>query len=103
MQPYFILSPHDDPRETLYHESMPPSRVQTFFTMAGMVGMINSVLLGCFASILLALLAFPLGACITTGSVVFLASVALHQIYQLRQCQKIALLLGSISILALSS
>jgi len=43
MQPYFILSTHDDAGETLHHESMSISWLQIFLTMAGMIAMINSV------------------------------------------------------------
>lgn len=82
MQPYFILSAHDDSEETLRHEAMHPSWVQSFLTMAGMVGMVNSVLSGSFAGVLLVLLTFPLWVCTTSGVVVFLVSVALHQFYQ---------------------
>lgn len=82
MQPYFILAAHDDSGEILRRESMYPSWSQTFFTMAGMVAMLNSVLVGGFAGILLVSLAFPLWACTVAGVALFLASVGSHQFYQ---------------------
>ena len=88
MQPYFILSTHDDTEETLRHEVLYPSWVQSFLTMAGMVGMINSVLAGSFAGVLLVVLAFPLWVCTSAGGIVFLASVALHQLYQLGEWRR---------------
>lgn len=89
MQPYFILSTHDDSGETLRHEAMHPSWVQSFLTIASMIGMINSVLSGSFVSILLVLLVFPLWICVAVGVIVFLASVALHQIYQQGQWRQL--------------
>ena len=85
MQPYFILSTHDDGEETLHQEAMHASWVQGFLTMAGMIAMINGVLAGSFGAVLLASFALPLWACATGGVVVFLVSVVLHQRYQHRQ------------------
>jgi hypothetical protein len=89
MQPYFILSTHDDSEETLRHEAMHPSWVQSFLTIAGMIGMINSVLSGSFAGVLLMLLSLPLWVCTTVGGIVFLASVTLHQLYQQGQWRQL--------------
>ncbi len=82
MQPYFILSTHDDAGETLHHESMSISWLQIFLTMAGMIAMINSVLVGSFVGVLLVLFILPLWVCTIAGVVAFLASVGLHQRYQ---------------------
>ena len=82
MQPYFILSTHDDAGETLHHESMSISWLQLFLTMAGMIAMINSVLVGSFVGVLLVLFTLPLWACTIAGVVAFLLSVGLHQRYQ---------------------
>jgi hypothetical protein len=41
------------------------------------------------AGVLLVLFALPLWACTTAGAVVFLVSVALHQIYQQRQWSRL--------------
>jgi hypothetical protein len=85
MQPYFILSTNDDAAETRHHESMSTSWVQVFFTMAGMVAMINSVLVGAFVGVLLVLFSLPLWVCTIVGVVAFLVSVGIHQSYQWRQ------------------
>src|SRR5690242_12117059 len=82
MQPYFILSSHDDAGETLHHESMSISWLQIFLTMAGMIAMINSVLVGSFVGVLLVLFILPLWVCTIAGVVAFLVSVGLHQRYQ---------------------
>src|SRR5690349_11134340 len=82
MQRYFILSTHDDAGETLRHESMSISWLQIFLTMAGMVAMINSVLVGSFVGVLLVLFTLPLWVCTCAGVGAFLLSVGLHQRYQ---------------------
>ncbi len=53
MQPYFILSSHDDQEETLRHEAMHTSWWQVFLSTAGMIVVINSVLVGSFVGLLL--------------------------------------------------
>src|SRR5207245_6920637 len=55
LQPYFILPAHDDTRETMAHEEFHTSWVQTFFSMASMIAVITSVLLGSFVGLLLVL------------------------------------------------
>jgi len=82
MKPYFILSAYDDGAETLRHESMIPSWLQTFLTMAGMVAMINSVLVGSFVGVLLVPFSSPLWVSTSAGVMAFIASVAIHQVYQ---------------------
>jgi hypothetical protein len=90
MQPYFILSTHDDGGETLQRESMSRSSwLQIFLTMAGMIAVINSVLIGSFVGLLLVLFTFPLWACTCAGVVAFLASVGLHQRYQWGQWMRL--------------
>ncbi len=85
MQPYFILSTHDDQEGTLSQEAMQTSWWQVFLSMAGMIAVINSVLVGSFVGLLLA--AFTLHLAVTTSAGVgtFLVSVGLHQRYQWRQ------------------
>src|SRR6266700_3273281 len=86
MQPYFILSSHDDtslPMETL--GAMHRSRWQVFLSMAGMMAMINSVLAGSFVGLLLAAFTLPLVVTTSAGVVTFLVSVGIHQRYQWRQ------------------
>jgi hypothetical protein len=83
MQPYFILSTHDDAGETFRHqELMSTSWWQIFLTMAGMIAVINSVLVGSFVGLLLVLFTLPLWACTSAGVGAFLVSVGLHQRYQ---------------------
>lgn len=89
MKPYFILSEHDDAEETLRHESMIPSWLQTFLTMAGMIAMINSVLLGSFIGVLLVLFNFSLWVSTGAAIVAFVASAAIHQIYQQGQWRRL--------------
>ncbi len=58
---------------------------QSFFTMAAMVAVINSVLIGSFAGLLLAALDMPLWASAGAGVVTFLLSEGLHQRHQWMQ------------------
>ncbi len=90
MQPYFILSSHDDtslPMETL--GAMHRSRWQVFLSMAGMMAMINSVLAGSFVGLLLAAFTLPLVVTTSAGVVTFLVSVGIHQRYQWRQWMRL--------------
>jgi hypothetical protein len=85
LQPYFILSAHDDRGETLSHEVMSTSWVQVFFNAAGMIAVINSVLIGSFMGLLLAVFSLPLWVCTSAGVLTFLVSVLIHQRYQWSQ------------------
>jgi hypothetical protein len=85
MQPYFILSTHDDREGTLGHEAMQTSWWQVFLNTAGMIAVINSVLAGSFVGLLLAAFSMPLWVCTSAGVVLFLLSVTIHQRYQWRQ------------------
>jgi hypothetical protein len=85
MQPYFILSSHDDREGTLGQEAMHTSWVQVFLSAASMIAVINSVLIGSFVGLLLAVFTFPLWVTTSVGVLVFLVSVGLHQRYQWRQ------------------
>ncbi len=89
MQPYFILSAHDDREGTLGYEAMHTSWLQVFFSIASMIAMINSVLVGSFVGLLLAAFTFPLWVCTSVGSVVFLVSVVIHQRYQSEQWTRV--------------
>ena len=85
MQSYFILSSHDDPAGKLEDMGvMHPSRWQVFFSMAGMVAVITSVLAGSLVGLLLAAFGLPLAVTVSAGVVAFLVSVGLHQLYQWR-------------------
>ena len=90
MQPYFILSTHDDREGILGHEAMTSSWLQVFFNMAGMIAVINSVLAGSFVGLLLAAFTFPLWVVTSAGVVTFLLSEAIHQCYQWRQKLRLA-------------
>ena len=89
LQPYFMLSAHDDWGETLSYEQMSTSWVQVFFSAAGMIAMINSVLIGSFAGLLLAVFSLPLWVCTSAGVVAFLVSVVIHQRYQWSQWMRL--------------
>jgi predicted small integral membrane protein len=85
MRPYFILSSHDDVEGTLADMGvMHSSGWQGFFSLAGMVAMITSVLAGSFVGLLLAAFSLPLVVTVSAGVVAFLVSVGLHQLYQWR-------------------
>jgi len=90
MQPYFILSSHDDtslPMESL--GTMHRDRWQVFLSMAGMMAVLNSVLAGSFVGLLLDAFTLPLGVTTSAGVVTFLVSVGLHQRYQWRQWMRL--------------
>jgi hypothetical protein len=89
LQPYLILSAHDDRGETMSHEEMSTTWVQVFFNAAGMIAMINSVLVGSFVGLLLAVFNLSLWVCTSAGVVAFLLSVVLHQRYQWGQWMRL--------------
>jgi hypothetical protein len=89
LQPYFMLPAHDDRGETLSHEEMSTSWVQVFFNAAGMIAVIDSVLIGGFVGLLLAMFSLPLWICTSAGVVAFLISVVIHQRYQWGQWMRL--------------
>ena len=89
LQPYFMLPAHDDRGETLSHEEMSTSWVQVFFNAAGMIAVINSVLIGGFVGLLFAVFSLPLWICTSAGVVAFLISVVIHQRYQWGQWMRL--------------
>ena len=89
LQPYFILSMHDDLQGTYRFEARRPFWVQVYFSVASMLAMINSVLVGSFVGLLLAAFSFPLWVCASVGGIVFLASVVLHLRYQSGQWRRL--------------
>jgi hypothetical protein len=95
MQPYIILSPHDEQEGTLAREAMHTLWWQVFLTTAGMIAVINSVLAGSFVGLLLAAFTFPLWACTSVGVITFFASVGIHQHYQWRQWMRMKRLFPS--------
>ena len=85
MRPYFILSAHDDVEGTLTDMGvMHSSGWQSFFSLAGMVAVITSVLVGSFVGLGLSAFSLPLTVTVSGGVVAFLMSVGLHQLYQWR-------------------
>jgi hypothetical protein len=83
LQPYFMLAADDDSRRPMLKVGLHPSWWQVFLTTAGMIAIINSVLVGVFVGLLLsALFTFSLLACTSAGVVTFLVSFGLHQRYQ---------------------
>ena len=85
MQPYFILSTHDDREGIVGQEGMHTSWWQIFFNSAAMIAVINSVLVGSFVGLLCAVFSLPLWVSTSMGVIIFLLSGALHQRYQWRQ------------------
>ncbi len=86
---YFILSTHDDAAGVLVDTALGgTSRWQLFRTIAGMLAVINSVLGGAFAGLLVAALVAPSLALATgVGLAAFLLGVVVHQRYQLAAYQ----------------
>jgi len=78
MQPYFLLSVHDDREGAFGSEAMHSLWVQFFLSMPGMIAVLNSVLAGSFGGLLLAVFALPLWVCTSAGVVAFLVSVGIH-------------------------
>src|SRR6266700_1729960 len=89
MQPYLLLSSHDEREETLGHEAMRTSWWQVFLSTAGMIAVIDSVLVGSFVGLLLAAFTLPLWADTSAGVVTFLMSVGIHQRYQWGQWMRV--------------
>jgi hypothetical protein len=84
MRPYFVLSAHDDDAGVMGNSAMRWGVWQIFLSTAGMIAVINSVIVGAFVSLLLTALpaALPLGVSIGAGVAAFLVNVFLHQRYQ---------------------
>jgi hypothetical protein len=84
MRPYFVLSAHDDEASVMGNLAMRWRVWQIFLSTAGMIAVINSVVVGAFVGLLLTALpaALPLGVSIGAGVAAFLVSVFLHQRYQ---------------------
>jgi hypothetical protein len=89
MEPYFILSAHDDEAGVKRNMAMRPGWSQIFLSTTGMIAVISSILAGAFVGVLLAaLFGLALSATVAAGSVAFLVSVALLQHYQWRQWER---------------
>jgi hypothetical protein len=88
MQPYFILSAHDDWQGISGQEAMHTLWLQFFLSMPGMIAVINSVLAGSFVGLLLAAFTLPLWASTIAGVVTFLVSAGIHPLL-LRQWMRV--------------
>ncbi|MDX1992289.1 MAG: hypothetical protein SF029_07865 [bacterium] len=83
MARYFLQSTHDDMRGMQEGLGMVLPRGQLWLTTAGMVSVVNSVLLGVFVSMLVtAFIETSIGIVIALGVVTFVVSVLLHTRYQ---------------------
>lgn len=85
MEPYFLLSTHDDQEGTVAFEAKLTTWWQVFMTTAGMIAVINSVLAGSFVGLLLAAFTLPLWIATSAGVVTFLLSLTIHLRYQWSQ------------------
>ena len=82
LRSYFILSANDEGKQPVLNAGTHPDWWQVFLTPAGMIAVINSVLLGSFVGLLLsALFTFPLEVCTGTGVVSFLVIFSILQRY----------------------
>ncbi len=86
MKHYFIESTHDDAPGVLQAIGIKPATWQYFLTGSGMVGVINSILVGVFAGIVLRFgVSLHIYAAVTIGAVVSAVSVWLHYKHQIRR------------------
>src|SRR6266487_4332138 len=89
LRPYFILSVNDEGRQPVLNVGTHPSWWQVFLTTAGMIAVINSVLVGAFVGLLLStLFTFSLLVCTSAGVVIFVLSLSVHQHYQWGQWRR---------------
>jgi hypothetical protein len=99
MQPYFILSSHDDSESVVSSLGVRVSWWQIFLIAPGILAVINSVIAGVFVGLLLyALFTLPLLACTSAGVVTFLVSVVILQRYhwkRFKQTEQIPVLFPS--------
>ena len=88
MQPYFVLSAHDD-QGVPFNLGVHRSWWQIFLTTSGMITVINSVLVGGFVGLLLsALFSWPLLVCTSAGVLTFLLSLGIHLRYYWAQVKR---------------
>jgi len=89
MQPYFILSSHDDAASVLVAVGIRRSPWQVFFAPPGMIAVINSVIVGVFVGLLLNILfTFSSLVCTGAGVITFLVSVGVHLSYYWEQVKR---------------
>ena len=86
MKRYFIESTHDDAPGVLQAIGIKPKTWQYFLTGSGMVGVINSILVGVFTGIVLMFgVSQHIYVTVSIGAVVFAVSVWLHYKHQIRR------------------
>lgn len=84
-RPYFIKSDHDDTGGVMANMALSPDgRSQIYLTTAGMVSIINAVLLGSYAGGVLTLLGVGLELAVAWAAAVFVIAVALQVLVQRR-------------------
>jgi hypothetical protein len=83
-----MLTAHDDREGTLDGESMHTFWWQIFLTTAGMIAVINSVLIGSFVGLLFSAFTLPLCLGTSAGVVAFLMSGGIHHRYQWGQWKR---------------
>jgi len=77
--PFFILSAHDDMAGVMHNMGVKnPGRRQIFLTMAGTLGIVNSVVGGACVGIAVSLLDPPLGVAVAAGALACGAAVFGH-------------------------
>ena len=85
LRPYFILSDRDDMLGVLANMGLAPGgRFQMLLTTAGMIGVINSVVMGSLAGGLVALISSSESFIFVVAMVAFLLGAVLHLQYQRR-------------------
>jgi len=83
LAPYFVISPYDDFKGRMRSMAVAPSRWQMLFTGTAMVGGINSVLAGVFATLLTNwLLTWAIPLSVLVGAAVFCTSAGAHVRWQ---------------------
>jgi len=85
LQSYLMISPQDDRERLRGQEAMRVSWWQVFFSAAGMIAVINGVLAGSFAGLLLALFGVPWQVAIAVSAIVLLVSIGVQQRHQWRR------------------
>lgn len=76
--PYLILGAHDDAEGVMRNMGIVPGRRQMFLTIAGTIGVINSVVAGAFLGLLTSLFDPPLAVSAVVGAAAFGISVVAH-------------------------
>lgn len=90
IKPYLILSTHDDNPGTAITVGIWLGNAQLFLTTAGMISVVNSVLLGVTVALVVFLFVATLLGAVIAGLAVFAASAALHMRYQVMEFSAVA-------------